>query len=224
MASSLVPIEKGLVSKIPKDPALISVFGPTRSGKTAFTTSLLFSPDGLAKRFEFIALLSPTAAKDKQWEPWVQLTFHQDEVTPEKIEEFVADVLEFQGEIQRENPKAQSLIIVDDCLGSVKPSSSLVKLCSRYRHYGLSMFWLSQQWRDFKPVTRTCSDFLVLFGTHNHKEKSKITDELSGAFPGFEGIYEEETSPRFGCLVVDQKERRLMRKNGAVLLAPNESQ
>ena len=210
----------------PNQPSLVAVFGPTRSGKSYLAIKSLFNSgaSSLAHRYTVVGLLSPTAAMDDTWRRFCKYTYLQDDISPPAVEQFVADMIEAQRRFREKDPKAQSLIIVDDCLGSISPSSSLIRLCSRYRHHRLSIVWLSQLYRDFKPVVRVSADCIVLFGTYNTKEAGKIVEEYGGSFPDFERLYADNTKERHSYIVVDQKNRQIRDQKGRIISDPNSAQ
>ena len=95
------------------------------------------------------------------------------------------------------------LIILDDCLGFIKPKSYVSYLCSRYRHYKISLIFTSQNFRSINNIIRTNATFYLLFKTTNRKEYDKYEEEFGGLFPHFEEMYEDATKEPYNFLYLD---------------------
>jgi hypothetical protein len=108
--------------------------------------------------------------------------------------------------------------VLDDVLGLLGSNQSFFSsLCSRYRHYNMSIVITTQ---DFKRIPQTarynCSTY-CLFKSHNQKEIEKLDDELGGMFPKFLDLYKEATSEKFSFLYLDMEKARAFKRFDTLL-------
>lgn len=155
-----------------KFPCNIIIAGQTDSGKTNLVKYLVYTH---ALQFNRIILLSPTA--DLQNENFLQKEFIITEVTPEKVERIISE--------QQKNKKWKTLLIFDDCIGSMsfKNSSVFDKLASSGRHYNTSTIHIVQDLNKLSPCIRNNSKYLFVTLCKEHQLKTCF--ELSTGFNSF---------------------------------------
>ena len=120
-------------------------------------------------------------------------------------------ILESIVEIQRAKEKedrGHTLLVLDDCLGLIKTigNSYFASLCSRYRHYKLSIVVTTQNFRSVPVTCRYNATAYIIFKTNNRKELKKMEEELDGNFPFLE-VYSKATDARYDFLYLNQEKR-----------------
>jgi hypothetical protein len=198
--------KKELDERLPKPPFLMVVQAPVRSGKTNFIINLLYNDNFYRGHFEDVLYISPTIANDDTG----KAVMDDEEVI--KITENLEDIdliLESIVELQKQKDKKdrkQTLVVLDDMLGLIKSQgqSYFATLCSKYRHFRLSLIICSQNFRSI-PVTARCnSTVYIIFKTNNKKELAKMEEEFDGNFP-FAELYEYATKERYNFLYLDNE-------------------
>lgn len=180
---------------LPQIPFLLTIFAPVRSGKSVLVMNLIYVM--YKKCFDQIVFFSPTVSHDKTtrilWEDPDVVKIDKD---LQHIDSMIKAIVERQEE-KHEDERKHILIVLDDCLGLMKREGYLTNLCSRYRHYKLSIIITSQNFRSLPPIVRNNSTAVILFKTSNDKELKKIEEEYAGNFPGFISLYKKCTRERF---------------------------
>lgn len=198
----LNPLLPGATSSGGFKPFLMTVVAPVRSGKTTFTVGLIYMI--YKDIFEEIMYISPTVENDDTG--WAIMK--DDNII--KITENLTEIdliLESIVEIQKAKPKEErehTLIVLDDMIGLLKPTgqSYFAALCSKYRHYKISLIVCVQSFRSLPPVCRANTTAYIIFKTNNDKELEKMEDEFSGNFP-FDEVYEYATEERYQFLYLN---------------------
>ena len=188
-------------------PFLMVITAPVRSGKSNLLVNLIFNKNfGYRNYFDEIMYISPTIANDDTG----RAIMEDDKII--KITEGLDQldlILESIVEIQRAKEKedrGHTLLILDDCLGLIKTigNSYFASLCSRYRHYKLSIVVTTQNFRSVPVTCRYNATAYIIFKTNNRKELKKMTEELDGNFPFLE-IYNKATDARYDFLYLNQE-------------------
>lgn len=188
-------------------PFLLVISAPVRSGKTNLLMGLLYQKNLLRDVFDEIMYISPTIENDATGWP-----VRKDETVikiTENLEE-IDFILESIVEIQRakeEDERDHTLIVLDDCLGLIKSSghSYFATLCSKYRHWLISIVVTTQNFRAIPITARYNASNYIIYKTNNRKELEKMEEELDGNFP-FLDIYAEATEERYNFLHLDMEE------------------
>jgi hypothetical protein len=192
-------IDKRLI----KPPFLGVLNGSVRTGKSTILMNLIYNANFYKGLFDKIIFISPTVNND------LTLTHLHDDDDILKINDKLEDldsilkaVIQAKEDDDDEKDKFY-LIILDDCLGYIKPRSYATYLCSRYRHYKISMIFTSQSFRSIPNIIRTNATFYLLFNTTNKKEYNKYIEEFSGLFKNFGDMYSEATFKPYNFLFLD---------------------
>lgn len=186
-----------------KPPFLGVINGSVRTGKSTILMNLLYNKNFYKDLFDKVIYISPTVHND------VTLEHLRDDEDIIKIHDGLEDldtilrtIIKTKEEDEEER-KAFYLIILDDCLGYIKPHSYVTFLCSRYRHYKISMIFTSQNFRSIPNIIRTNATFYLLFKTTNKKEYVKYLEEFSGLFEHFEAIFSKATEQPYNFLFLN---------------------
>ena len=185
-------------------PPFLGVFeGSVRTGKSTILVNLLYNKEFYYGLFDKIIFISPTVMNDLT----LKHLREDDEVI--KINDNLDDldgilkVIVEEKEKNEETRKEFYLIILDDCLGLIKPKSYVSYLCSRYRHYKISLIFTSQNFRSINNIIRTNATFYLLFKTANNKTYTKYVEEFGNIFENFEEMYKKATTEPYNFLFLN---------------------
>lgn len=200
---------------LPIHPFAILASAPPKSGKSNLLMNLLLNPQfDWINKFDKVIVISPSIMSDKTCKPIVEIAEDDENPLSEKVKIFTGDDIENMDELikaiisdQDENPDQETLVILDDCIGKLK-NGLFGKTFARYRHKNLSLFAVSQMWKAFDVISRSCASGLLIFKTHNDSEKQKIIEELAG-YPDAEDAYDEATDEKHSFLWVNNESKQL---------------
>lgn len=206
---------KNTDSHLPIHPFAILISAPPKSGKTNCLVNMLLNPAfDWVNKFDKIIWISPSILTDKTAKPVLEIANDEDNPLSEKIKIFTGDDIDNIDELikliieeQDENPEQETLVILDDCLGKMK-NNSFSRLYTRYRHKNISMLAISQMFKGFDVTSRACASGLILYKTHNAKEREKIIEELAG-YPDSNDYYDEATNKKHNFLWVNNETKQL---------------
>jgi len=182
-------------------PFLMVISAPVRSGKTNLLVNILYNKNFYYKHFDEIMFISPTIENDETG----KVIMKDDKIV--KLTENLKEIdliLEAIVELQKAkdgDERGHTLIILDDCLGLIKNQgqSYFATLCSKYRHFKLSIIITTQNFRAIPITCRYNATAYIIFKTNNKKELMKMEEELDGNFPFLE-LYAEATAERYNLL------------------------
>ena len=211
-----VPVGWEKVDKrLPIHQFCMAILAPPRSGKSNLIQNLLYNPQfDFANKFDKVVIISPSIENDQTMKFAMEdddiAKFYEPEML-DNMDELVKEIIE----AQKKEPEQQTLLILDDCLGKLK-GKQLANLCSRYRHFNLSMILVSQTFKGFDVATRNCASHWIMFRSFNEQEQKKIGEEFN-SFPDFLQHYYHATDEKYHFLYVDVNNQRLMKDFNDVL-------
>jgi len=188
-----------------KPPFLLILQGSVRSGKSNLIMNFIYNDNMYHNVFDQIIFISPTIHQDITLDKLRE----DDEIikldNPEDLDDILKNIVESQNENKQKpkNEKEHLLIIIDDCLGYITPASYLSQLCTRYRHYGLSLIISSQNFRSLPFKIRQNASGYIIWKTNNKKEYDKILEEFGGLFEDFEKHYLTATNKPYNFLFMN---------------------
>ena len=197
----------------PKNNFIMLIHAPPRSGKSVLIMNMIYNDTfKLKKVFDKIVFLSPTLENDKT----LRHLYNDDDVIKiydykdlENIDGIISGILDDQKE---NNSKESVLLILDDCVGLLgNNSTELNRLCTRYRHFNISMIITSQNYKSFGVLMRNCASHWVFFNTQMLKERKKICEDMN-SYPNFEGHYNKAVEKRYSFIYIDMNELKLYKK------------
>lgn len=186
-----------------RPPFIGVVNGGVRSGKSNVLMNFIYNKEFYHETFDKIIFISPTVNNDitlKHLAEDDDIIKIDDEL--DNLDSILKTIVETK-EDNEDEKKEYYLIILDDCLGYIKPRSYASYLCSRYRHFKLSLIFTSQNFRSIPNIIRTNATFYLIFRTTNKKEEIKYEEEFSGIFKNWDELYEEGTSEPYSFLYLD---------------------
>jgi len=185
---------------------LLIIVGPVRSGKGNLLVNLLENTNfGYRQYFDDVIYISPTIDNDVTGR-----AIKKDEKI-QKISDGLEDIdLILQSIVElktKEEKLTPTLVVLDDMLGLLKSTghSYFSNLCSKYRHYKLSLIVTTQSFRSLPVVCRYNASAYIIFKSHNKKEYGKLKEELEGNFPDFDKLYNEATEEKFNFLFLNME-------------------
>lgn len=158
------------------------IVGPTNCGKTRYLVNLLYGP--FRGKFDYIVLVCPTYVHNRTYDGFAENDRRVYVVAPaqDKVDVLLQGLSElFEG--------TNTLFIIDDCAASkdVKGrSSQLVKLAFSARHFGISVWVITQQFTSIAKPFRENIAAIVLFYTPSAKDMKAIFESYAGELSSVE--------------------------------------
>jgi hypothetical protein len=185
-------------------PPFIGVFnGSVKTGKTTVFMNWIYNKQFYAGRFDKIIYISPTSLNDEtlkhlsEDEDIIKINDNLDD-----LDNILKAIVEDKDD-DEETKKEQWLIVLDDMLGYIKARSYCSYLCSRYRHYNISLIFATQNFRSIPNIIRANATFYLIWKTNNKKEYNKYLEEFEGIFEHFEDYYKVATEKPYNFLYLD---------------------
>ena len=188
---------------LPRIPFLMLIIAPVRSGKSVLLMNLIYRMYNAC--FDQIVYISPTVSHDKS----TRMLWEDDDIIKvdenlNQIDAIVEGIVDNQKD-KHESDRKHVLVVLDDCLGLFSKNGYLMNLCSRFRHYKISIVFTTQAFKSVPPIVRNNATSVMMFKTANDAEKKKIFEEYAGNYPKFDSIYEQATREKFNFLYLDQE-------------------
>jgi hypothetical protein len=189
---------------------LWGVTSPPRSGKSNMLMSIIGASHMYGRDyFDEIYMFSPSQKFDNTTRhvlPKLENVIQID--NPDTLEN--ADVLvkaimkqQSEGDIE-ERPKI--LLIFDDMAGTLEKNKALQKLCTKYRHYGISIIVSVQQYKSIPVMIRNSMTCFTHFHIPNEKEYVKMNEEIHDRFPNGSELARMATQKRYNfCFINIEK-------------------
>ena len=196
-----------LPDPLPRLPFLWILMGSVRSGKSVFISNAIRR--WYAKVFARVIYCSPTVENDASL--WHLL--HDDDVaiiTGDRLSK-LDDVVAALVTAKMADPvdaKAHWLIVLDDCLGLLKPGGFVTHFATRYRHSRVSLLVSCQQLRALPPTIRANASAYSIWRSTNGRERAKLDEEFGEVIPHFLALYDDATAKPYHFLFVDLRRLR----------------
>jgi hypothetical protein len=194
---------------------LLIVVGSCRSGKGVLLMNLIMNKNmGYRNYFDNIVYISPNLPSDKTG----SILYKDEEIM--KITEGLENLNEILEVIVDNQKKSDEslLVVIDDCLGLIGGDNNYFStLCSKYRHFNISLIITTQNFRHIPITCRYNASGYILFKSHNKKEIEKLEEELGGMFPDFDSLYKEATKEKYSFLYLDMEKATAWKKYDELL-------
>jgi len=189
---------KPLHENLPQLPALVLMISPVKTGKSTIISNLLlnesfYGPDF----FENVHIISNTINNDLT----SRFLAERFDVEDNYNDEMIVNLLGTQKSYEKKDHPEIALIL-DDVLGSIKKTTEVNMLATRFRHYNIKMLLFSTQvFRQVSNIIRgNCTNLIIGSPFPNRKELLKIAEEYGDLVDGVENflkIYKKATPERY---------------------------
>ena len=206
---------------LPKPQFLTLIIGSVRSGKTNYLINALRNGDDFYGEdyWDAYKIISNTLNNDTKGKYFTDAFADcEDHYTDQMIKELVSS----QKKYSREDMPTM-LILLDDILSrDFKKTNDITYLCSKFRHYEMSIFLTTQSFRSVGTIIRNNATNVLIFRQNNAKELEKIKEEygeLCGSEELFMTYYNLAHDTPFSFLYIDAQENpaRFYRRHESLL-------
>ena len=209
------PLDKTLHPNLPRHPFLQLLIAPPKSGKSNLIMNMLFNQEfyNAQEYWEEVVYISPTADFDNTLKNFLPMLENCVRITdPDEIvnlESILKEICRGQMELKKKNEEFKRILVVlDDCVGFMDKSLGI--LCSKYRHYSLTIILTSQSFRSIPLITRNCAGNLIIFHLNSGKEWEKITEEHGDNFSSdFESIARKNTEVKYSFVMLNNESMKM---------------
>jgi len=186
---------------------------PTACGKSSLILNLLLNQNFYKNSFDKVYYFSPSVYLDKTLRAVAEdddIVKICDDADLENMDDMLKLLVEKQKELKEADKEMpQILIVLDDCLQYLKPTSFIGSLYTKSRHYNISCIVTSQNYKSIPLKARNNSQLICVFKLYNESEIGKIADELGCNFPNWLDYYKKATKERYRFLYMDLRHMRL---------------
>lgn len=192
---------------LPLGSRVIFFVGGKGSSKTTTMLNLLTLKESpYRKYFKNIFLVSPSAAADRKLgELYDELD--RDGKTYDTLNETVVEeIIDRLKEEKSSDPKAQNLVIIDDCshlLPTGRKPTKIAGLFTNSRHLNASVWLVSHKFTAIPPLIRNQMDALFLFKTNSKSELKSLEAGLNVDEDEFRRNLAEATGKPYGFLLLN---------------------
>ncbi len=206
---------------LPKAQFLTLIIGSVRSGKTNYLINALRNGDDFYGEdyWDTYKIISNTLNNDTKGKYFTDAFADcEDHYTDQMIKELIQS----QKKYEREEMPTM-LILLDDILSrDFKKTNDITYLCSKFRHYEMSIFLTTQSFRSVGTIIRNNATNVLIFRQNNAKELDKIKEEYSelcGSEELFMTYYNLAHDSPFSFLYIDAQENpaRFYRRHETLL-------
>ena len=165
--------KKKIPAILPQKHFLLVICAPVRYGKPNLLTGLIYLEDiDYSEHYEDIIFISPTIENDRTGrhimndERIVKIT---DDL--KNLDLILESIVEVQKQRLKKKETSDTLLILDDCLGLLGYHNSYFStLCSKYRHFRLSILITTQSFKAIPNICRYNATAYILMRTLNKKQ------------------------------------------------------
>ncbi len=169
---------KPVHSHLPQPQFLTLIIGSVRSGKTNYLINALRNGTDFYGEdyWDYYKIISNTLNNDTKGK-YFKDAF--DDCDDHYTDQMIKDLVSSQKKYEREEMPTM-LILLDDILSrDFKKTNDITFLCSKFRHYEMSIFLTTQSFRSVGTIIRNNATNVLIFRQNNSKELDKIKEEYS---------------------------------------------
>jgi hypothetical protein len=184
--------------------SVMIISGKKRTGKTSLWLSMLSSRQLFGNYFGNVFMISPSK-EDKTRELREELE-KEEKYYPELNEANVKSILDYikmeisqqkrkEEKLKRKLPPIYNLLILDDVVADMPRSfkkNIITNLFFNHRHYNLTIFVITQSYKQIAPSIRKQADLLYIFPMANLKEKEAFQDDWDISNEVFDLAFQDE--------------------------------
>ena len=201
--------------KLPPEPLpphafLMGIVAPPRSGKSNLLMTVIGASHMYGRDyFDEIYYFSPSQKFDETTRhllPKLDNVIQIDDMDQlERADVLVRSIMMQQAKEDLEE-RPNILMIFDDLAGMLEKNKTLQKLCTKYRHFGISIIISLQQFKSIPVMIRNSLTCFLMFNIPSSKEFEKISDEILDRFPNGQELARDATQKRYNfCFINIEK-------------------
>ena len=201
--------------KLPPEPLpphafLMGIVAPPRSGKSNLLMTVIGASHMYGRDyFDEIYYFSPSQKFDETTRhllPKLDNVIQIDDMDQlERADVLVRSIMMQQAKEDLEE-RPNILMIFDDLAGMLEKNKTLQKLCTKYRHFGISIIISLQQFKSIPVMIRNSLTCFLMFNIPSSKEFEKISDEILNRFPNGQELARDATQKRYNfCFINIEK-------------------
>lgn len=201
--------------KLPPEPLpphafLMGIVAPPRSGKSNLLMTVIGASHMYGRDyFQEIYVFSPSQRFDETTRhllPKLDNVIQIDDMDQlERADVLVRSIMQQQAKEDLEE-RPNILMIFDDMAGMLEKNKALQKLCTKYRHFGISIIISLQQFKSIPVMIRNSLTCFIMFNIPSSKEFEKISDEILDRFPDGQELARHATQKRYNfCFINIEK-------------------
>ena len=190
---------------LPKPQFLCLCIGSVRSGKTNYLINALRNGDDFYgdDYWDYYKIISNTINNDTKGK-YFKDAFH--DVEDHYTDQMIKDVILSQKKYDREDMPTMCILLDDILSRDFKKTNDISFLCSKFRHYEMSIFLTTQSFRSISTIIRNNATDILIFRQNNQKELEKIKEEygeLCGSEEQFMEYYNLAMNEPYSFLYID---------------------
>ena len=163
---------------LPQPQFLTLCIGSVRSGKTNYLINALRNGDDFYGDdfWDYYKIISNTINNDTKGK-YFKDAFQ--DVDDHYTDQMIKDLVSSQKKYDREDMPTMCILLDDILSRDFKKTNDISYLCSKFRHYEMSIFLTTQSFRSVSNIIRNNSTNVLIFRHNNQKELEKIKEEYS---------------------------------------------
>jgi cobalamin biosynthesis Mg chelatase CobN len=190
------------------------ITAPSGSGKSNVIQNLLWNDNFYKGYFDNVVFISPTIYEDKTAQHLFKIQETDEKLLLsddiEHLDDIINNIVKSQHENNEENEHV--LLVLEDCIGAIKATSTITNLIMRLRHYRISVIIVTQYYRAIPPKIRENCNAYLFFANNNQTEVDKIIEEIGSRFPDFKNKLTYATDEPYSFLFVKSSTKQLYKK------------
>ena len=204
--------KKKLIRPLPPEPLppacfLMGLVSPPRSGKSALIMNLIANSNMYGRKyFDEVIYCSPSQNFDETTRhvlPKLDYVTQIDDIDMlENCDTLIKSVMMAQAKEKLEE-RPNILIVLDDMAGTLEKNKVLQKLCTKYRHFGISIIVSVQHYKSLPTMIRTSMTCFIHFHIPNEVDYKKMCEEIHCQFESGEEMGKIATEKRYNFAFIN---------------------
>tara|TARA_R110002051_G_scaffold297193_2_gene363452 strand:+ start:1343 stop:2176 length:834 start_codon:yes stop_codon:yes gene_type:complete len=163
--------------------------GSVRSGKTNYLINALRNGDDFYgdEYWDYYKIISNTINNDTKGK-YFKDAFN--DVEDHYEDRMIQELIQSQKKYEREDMPTMCILLDDILSRDFKKTNDIAFLCSKFRHYEMSIFLTTQSFRAISNIIRNNATNVLIFRQSNAKELEKVKEEY-GELCGSEDLFME---------------------------------
>jgi len=185
LTRALQPFDKQVKQNedpLPLQPTTWIISGKKGSGKTTLLLNVLTRKQSpWHQRFDKIWLIS-CSSQDPKLAPLIEELTEDGQFFDEYSEDTVKMIMDDAKEAIKDDPQAQFLLILDDCISALpreREKSPVNSLFTNARHLHMSIIVTTQKYNRLSTLIRANTDLISFYGSHSKQEIDTLLHDLS---------------------------------------------